>query len=692
MFDKKYKNIMDGIKPSEESLDKARASMQMQKTKSRINIKHTLRIAVACMLALALIGGMTFAAFKISDIWNNESNQHSSGSQSKPNYNFNIGALMQANGYSEIMKVLSESKKNNIYNDFTDGVVDEVLPDIEVDFEEAPGLNDSISGDIAATDKNDFSDTNNQVSGVQEADIIKTDGEYIYYCDVIEKKLYIAKAYNGAMTKISETSLSGENIAEMILIDKTLVVISTGYDYDKQGSTFTCTAYYDLSDKSNPKKIRTMTQDGYYRDSRAIGENVYIISNYFVSKVDDLEICIPKLNGEKIAPNDILIPETVTSPQYAIITKYDVSENEDDFSSVLSVIDSASVIYCGKTDIYLLRAISDSLDNSDLVFEDKTAEKTLTTNTNIHKISLDGKELSYFGTGIVPGIVNDQFSIDEKDGCLRVATNINYSTVLLEDTFITGIDGEEYNKVFCLDEGMQIIGESDKLGIDESIKSVRYIGDIAYVVTFRQTDPLYAVDLSDPTNPKTLSALKIDGFSTYMHPYGDGKLLGIGYDADANTGGTRGLKLTMFDISDNSAVSEISTYVMPWGNNSYINSSATYNHKATLIDAKKGIIALPINSEYFLRDGDGEFEYPHFKREFVFFEFDGNTLSEKGRVVIDEFSDHFDDAEDLEKEYAKFFNDESRSIYIGDYGYIVSSNGIISISLETIGVVSELKF
>ncbi len=670
MFDKKYKKVMDSVTPSTDAINKTLVSMNEEKNAQRFNPRRTIQVAIACCLSLALICTGTFTVLKLSKINN---------SKIDPKPDINTNGLMHANAYDDIMKLFADMQKNNYYDSIagvTDGIV---VEDFEVEedvlYDEGPNMERPGSSSI---NKGDYSDTNNQVVGVQEADIIKTDGEYIYFCDENAKKLFIVRTNNGELQKVSEIVLSGKHVHEIILINNKLAVISSN---QRKTSTTTCT-YYDITDRATPRMLTEMTQDGDYHDSRAIGNNVYIITNYYVSDVKDIEICIPECNGKMLEPQEILIPEKVTFPQYTIITVYDASLCIEKFDSTLSIIDAAHTIYCGKENVYLFREVANEYrENTSYV-----AQKT-----NVYRITLSKNVLEHTATGCVDGTVNNQFSIDEADGYLRIATHLQYNQTIINGD-IASFSNEQYNKVFCLDKNLQIIGESDKLGVDESIKSVRYIGDVAYVVTFRQTDPLYAIDLSDPTNPKTLSELKIDGFSTYMHPYGDGKLLGIGFDADPETGITRGLKLTMFDISDNTDINEISTYVVLW-DNGYSYSDALYNHKATLIDANKGVIALPINTEVFTVDeytGESENVY---KREFVFFEFSNNVLSEKGSIVYDEFSFSGKyNTPDAEKDIERFYNDESRSIYIDNFGYIVSSEGIISISLETLGIVNELEF
>ncbi|MEZ5194746.1 MAG: beta-propeller domain-containing protein [Nocardioides sp.] len=160
--------------------------------------------------------------------------------------------------------------------------------------------------------------------------------------------------------------------------------------------------------------------------------------------------------------------------------------------------------------------------------------------TRLYAFSLAGTQTTYVGSGEVRGNIADRWAMDAVDGTLRVAVG---------PTSATG----SFNSVVTLAErGSELVevGRVDRLGPDEQIKSVRWFDDLALVVTFRQTDPLYAVDLGDPARPRLLGALKVPGFSEYLHPIGDGRILGLGQDADPATGITRGAQVALFDVSD----------------------------------------------------------------------------------------------------------------------------------------------
>ena len=690
MFEKKYKSAMNKTLPSEEALNKTLSAMK-EEADPRRRRKLFIKRSVICVAALSLVFASVFTAFKVNDFF-----RYSGEKEGVAGYGKLVG-LKAASSKSEITGVISDyyRAQNSIADRFLGGFangnievdyIEEVAPDAVVDEEQAEETvktDDEITyeGSFYNKDVPEHSDTNNQVIGVQEADIVKNDGRYIYFCSPENKMLYITEAKDGKMSILSKTKLKGNIIKEMLLLGNKLAVISE-YTNGTNGGNDTICIFYDITDRSKPELVNEGRQSGDYISSRAIDGHVYIISAFRQYRKND-EI-LPEYDGSEIEAQCTYIPDEISNTNFTIVTSFDTNADGCDNTDVISILSMSSIIYSAKENLYLTaaRSIYDS-ENTELN-ENQTVP---TSKTDIYRIELKEGKMKPTAFGNIPGTLKDQFSIDESDGILRIASNINYATVVKRDNLLENVlEGayrfsfsETCNKVFCLNEDLDVIGESEALGITEQIKSVRYIGDIAYVVTFRQTDPLYAIDLSDPENPKTLSELKIDGFSTYMHPFGNGLLLGIGYDADSKYGGTTGLKLTMFDISDPTATFDISSCILSW-ENGYSDSSALYNHKATLIDAKKNIIAIPISEEYcntITEDGYSTVRYG-VSTYFVFFEFDGKTLTEQKRITVCENADNFFSS--------------LRGLYIGDYGYLTHNDGIISIRLDTFETVDEIKY
>ena len=381
---------------------------------------------------------------------------------------------------------------------------------------------------------------------------------------------------------------------------------------------------------------------------------------------------IPTINGAEIQAEDIWLPDEVYSSRFTILTAYDTAEGGSDFDDALSVLGASNNIFSAKDNIYLTTTKTSSES------DEMTNGGYSSVNTSIFRIPLTEDSIDVNGSACIPGNVLNQFSMNENDGCLSVATNIQITNKSADGKNVS-YSGQQVNRVYCLDKDMNISGVSDDIGINESIKSVRYIGSIAYVVTFRQTDPLYAIDISDRSNPTVLSELKIDGFSTYMQQFDENLLLGIGYDADSQTGVTTGLKLTMFDISDNKSIADIDSYIIQWNGATTSYTEAIYNHKAVLLSSRKNIIGIPMTisgSSIELENGAASLDYKTITC-YKFFEFADNKIIEKKTVQLG-----------TDKE----FSDEVRGLYIGENAYVVSEHGIICLSLDNLTLLSRLDF
>lgn len=655
MFKDNYKRTMEEIKPSDEAVANLLDAMQNEENTKRKFPKNTLKIAIVSCLSIAIIATSLFGIFKHSGIFDNNDTE--------------FNGIRRAMSYDEIDDAVNDYYGRGSKNDLTYGLLgDSYGVMVEGAVTEDYMIGSTMKPDSVPSRK-EHSDTNNQVAGVQEADFVKTDGNYIYYLSIGNQKLYIAEVSNGEMNQVASVLILSDNIREMLLINDTICIIANNRNLKK-----TTMWYYDISDRSNPILNHTFTQDGVYLSSRAIDTDVFVITSFQefkVSAFNKKSAVIPEVNGEKIDANDIWIPEKMTSTQFTIVTAYDTKADKDEFTSAVSIIGASETMYSGKKNLYLTTTQSgynDSVENGSTVPTIKTC---------IFRISLNSNSLTVTGTGAVPGTVLNQFSMDEYKGKLRVATNIQFAYVSNDGKNFSSW-GERINRVYCLGNDMEIIGESGDMGKNESIKSVRFMDDIAYVVTFRQTDPLYAVDMSDPTNPTILSELKIDGFSTYMHQFNENLLLGIGYEADARTGAQTGLKLTMFDVTDKTDIKDISSYIMSWSNGVYTSSSAIYNHKAVLVSGSKNIIGIPLSIDSTtvnIENGDAH-TILDCKIFYVFFEFDGNEIKERKRIPIP----------------ISYDNNDMRGLYIGNYSYIVSNSGIMCLSLNDLTVVSELKF
>jgi len=609
MFEDRYKEEIDIIKPSEQALAKTLNSMNnANKAKNAKARRFTPKIAVACVLSFAIIFSVCLTVLNF-----NNSDSRLVGIYQAQNEDDVIDALNKGIHYTYSDENAIKLESNAI--DITDAKLESLGP-----------------SNIDSSKNNDFSDTNNQVASVQEADIVKTDGEYIYYFNNTAKRLIIIHTNEGKTSLASSLYLPQCNASEMLIVDETICIITR----KKQSVE---SIYINISDKTWPKIERTLSQDGAYITSRCVNGSILVISNYANS-----EEKLPQINEKKISYDCCWIAESPCYNSMTIATLYNVKEAKSDFDSVISVLGASNIIYVSETSIYLTGNRSN----------ERTSLGYL-TQTNIFRISIDNANLEMKASCTLNGVLNNQFSLDEKDGVLRVAAYFcEYS--------IKGKRILEANRVYCFDSDLELLGSSEKIGINESIKSVRFIGDTAYVVTFKQTDPLYAIDLSDPEDPIVLSELKITGFSTHLQPYGENLLLGIGYEAN-ESGATNGIKLSLFDVSNKNNIDVVASKVYNWSKG-YYSSAAIYNHKALLASPAKNIIGIPLYSSV------------NNKMDYIFFEYDGNSFVTKATVVV---------GIDANPETV-------RGLYIGDYAYVVSDYGVTSISLIDCLTVSELLF
>lgn len=552
----------------------------------------------------------------------------------------------------------------------------------------------------------DYSETYNQEAGVLEADIAKTDGKNIYYLvnDYSSKSsspvLNIASVKKGKFTDSKQISVAPETyledgwesyteISDMYLYDDMIAVIGTfnsyiheeNVNYGSDDDIYFTPYHYEDDNKcfvsfytKDAELIGTYWQDGNYSDVRISPDGyMYLTSTYYscsfseIEDVDDIERYIPECGVdddiECMPACDILLPkkklDNSMNLSYTIIGSIDLT-----VSGQFTPVDSKALAdYTGN--------LYSSADNIYVTFgyED----------TNITRISVSGGNIVPVASGKVEGSVKDQFSMSEYDGYFRIATTV--SKWVNHGNFITdalGVSKESEfirdNRVYVLDMDLNTVGLVDGFGENETIKSVNFSGNMGYVVTYRQTDPLFAIDLSNPAEPFITDEYKILGYSTYMQSWTDGLLLGFGVDADEN-GIENGIKLVMFDNSDPYNLKEVGLYsINNQGDDEvYIHSPAIWERKQLLIAPEKNLIGVPVTVY--------ENIYDHDRIEYVFFSYENGEFIRKGSV-----------SKDLIYDFNTNTSLFDRAVYIGDYVYILSADKFVSVDMETITVTDELTF
>ncbi|MBQ9931113.1 MAG: beta-propeller domain-containing protein [Firmicutes bacterium] len=605
-------------------------------------------------------------------------------------------ATREGVSYEDVAKAFSAFAFSGGYRDdgfhflgFGGAVMEDAAASAPMPAPEAPAgdfvVNDTAM-DVPEAEKSDYSGTNVQVEGIDEGDIVKTDGEYIYVLSGDTVKIVDAAGRN--TKKISSFQVGKGNRDEKgyqyyeypselyVDGDRLMVVLSVSEYADRshlkmavkpvEYSERTEIVVYDISDRAMPRKLTTAGQDGYYLTSRLTGGTLYLLTSYSVRSFDkeDPETYIPYLyrggEDELVASSDICMVETPRFAGYTVISAIDV--NSGNILSNRSVAGGGNTVYMNYENLYLTRTVYDT-QISDPIEEGPYIVETYkeTSCTEILRFELNDGALYLAAEGKVPGTLLNQFSMDEYDDHFRVVTTVNdYSYTSYTDEAHGWVNYEwsddvTTNALFVLDMDLNKTGSVEGLGADERVYSVRFTGDIGYFVTFRETDPLFAVDLSDPNAPQVLSALKIPGFSQYLHPFADGRLLGLGMDADEETGWTKTMKLSMFDTSDPADVREKSTLLL----DSYW-SVALNNHKAILVSAEKDLIAFPTEEEYVI------FGYSE----------------EQGFYQRGTFSIQCDDW--------WYLMSNARGMYIDDYVYICNPNLVAVFDLTDLSPVMQL--
>lgn len=439
---------------------------------------------------------------------------------------------------------------------------------------------------------NDFSTTNVQVEGVDEADIVKTNGNYIFY-------------YRDTKNAVSVIDVKDEKTIETIEYEDTqpidmylnndkLIVIANyrekeksklrgNYNYKNKIQVIE----YDISNINNIKVAREVEVEGNLITSRMINNYVYIISNKYIynEMLEDEDLLKPSYKDTAIGKDvkcieykDIQYFPNTEANSYMMVSSFNI--NDDKPVNIQTYLGNGNKVYASLENLYVTcKAYTADNETNSIAIRYSSYKNS----TKVYKFNLKKGEIDYVASATVPGSVNNQFSMDEYNGYFRIAT-----THSSKET-----EYKNVNNLYVLDENMNLVGQLEDLAPDEKIYSVRYMGNLAYVVTFKQVDPLFVIDLSNPKKPTVLGQLKIPGYSDYLHPYDETHIIGFGKDTEdnGNVVKEKGFKMALFDVSDVSNPKEL--YSVKIGDIG-THSELLYNHKALLFSKEKNIIAFPI--------------------------------------------------------------------------------------------------
>lgn len=485
----------------------------------------------------------------------------------------------------------------------------------------APTETKSIAGAVMedARSHGSYSTTNVQVQGVDEADIVKTDGEYIY--QVNHRRIIIARAN---LKKLREAEITGQYLSSRKIESALYLVANKDINY-----------YWIMEQDTAPSLPA-------YRDTAGEGKHKF----------------------KSITYPDIRYFPDAAEPNYLLVAGLDLDRPEREMK-VNTYLGAGQNIYASQQNLYV------------------AVNKYPGSGTEIYKFALDEGHTDYKGKGEVPGTILNQFSMDEDNGSFRIATTKREPGIWSE--------GTSKNNVYILDDTLKVTGRLENIAPGEKIYSVRFMGDRAYMVTFKKVDPLFVIDLKNPKDPKILGALKIPGYSDYLHPYDENHIIGFGKDAEeaapdgrpVRGGGMafyQGMKIALFDVSDvTRPVEKFKTSIGDRGTDSEL----LRNHKALLFDRDRNLLAFPVTVME-VKDEQaadvtryGEFA---FQGAYVYNLDLVSGFKLKGKITHREFDDN------MEKGYTMYNEDKNveRILYISDNLYTLSKSMIKTHDMNTL--------
>lgn len=497
----------------------------------------------------------------------------------------------------------------------------------------------------------DYSTTNVQVQGVDEADIVKTDGKYIY--TISQNKLFIVNASNGLAKEGTIEFSKSDSPKEMFLFQGKLLVI--GY---RSGKTFV--QIYDISNPQNPSLVREVEFDSSYVTSRLIGSYAYVVMNQSFWNIGEDDPILPMYLEKNSSTQErralvecsqIEKIDPIISSQYFMIVSFPLENPLGEMDREV-LLGAGSNVYASAWNLYVAKEDS--------------------SKTAVEKFSLDNGEIRHVGKGEVEGRILNQFSMDEYDEYFRIATTLGYVSR-------SGESASE-NRVYVLDPALKIVGKITDIAPGEQIYSARFMGPKGYLVTFKKVDPFFTLDLSLSTDPKVVGKLKIPGFSDYLHPYDENHIIGIGKDTveaeEGNFAWYQGLKMAIFDVSDFANPKELHRVII---GDRGTNSEVLNDHKAFLFSETKKLLVIPIQ----LAEIDEELKASE--------EYKSNTYGERvfnGAFVFESFKEKgFQEEARISHGTASI----RRSLYIGGTLYTISSKKIQAHSLMDFSLQGEIS-
>lgn len=622
--------------------------------------KLIIGVSIAAGIAVLLVNAILLTS--IFGVFNNGS--------------FSFGNLFNrgSNGIALTANIKSfanyEEIKNMLHNVFVyDNYFEYDESDGPVFGNDLGSINEAVPYLDSAGGAGGLNSTYTQVLGVDEADTIKTDGEYIYYMDT-DRTISIIKTDNGKtefITKL-EKPLTKE-IAESyfsdfyIYNDKLIALISSRNPSTSNSGYNTGVYLYDISDKRNITLSDRFIQCGAYCSSRMIDNKLYVVSSAYANDEDfipyvfDNKSTDDEANKKQLEPENIYSVENPSRKSFAVASFIDVDESAHAVTTK-AFLGSANEIYCNTENLYITARNNVWLEqlNSSSNSDNNTAqESTPREYTQIVKVKLNEK-LDFAASCKVNGYIINQYSLDEYNGNVRVATTSSYGVM-------------KTNNLYVLDSNLRGLGKVTGFAKNEDIQAVRYVEDTAFVITYLEIDPLFIIDLSDPRKPEITGSVNISGYSTLIVPVDKNTILGIGYGSTDSgvslTSTNEGVKIVTFDISDKSNPKVLDTKVYD-----YCNSDVQNNPKALLVNFERGDFTIPLNYEKYNYIDYNYYPKSSYEEESTTERHSGvlNFRVDNGKInVIDNY---------ISGEFGYYAGNTpvDRCVYIGDYIYMLGVN------------------
>ncbi|MFH0770145.1 MAG: beta-propeller domain-containing protein [Candidatus Peregrinibacteria bacterium] len=554
-----------------------------------------------------------------------------------------------------------------------------------------------------SADASDFSQTNVQVEGVDEGDIVKTDGTYLYSISGNTVRIVDAVPAN-ELREIGTIIFSSSDAftpTDLYITDGTLVVLGT-----KQTTVLPMTdrrimpqiwpypssmqrteaRIYSVSNPAHPSLSRRVTIDGSLASSRRISNRLYLVLSSPMLLRDPIPLAgsedstvLPRYTDTQIASSDravarcmdVTILPHIPSPEFITVATIPLTASSEDVHREV-IVGSAENVYASLDNLYVAQT---------QWLYDWTRSGGSRERTNIFRFAFTDDGVDFESKGSVEGHVLNQFSMDEYDDSFRIATTSGNSW---------DQSNPSMNNLFVLSLSLEPLGSVEDIAPGEQITSVRFLSERAYMVTFQKIDPFFVLDLSDPANPEILGKLKIPGFSDYLHPYDATHILGFGKEAvEAKEGSFawyQGMKVALFDVSDVSNPRELFRTVI---GDRGTGSPLLQNHKALLFDKDRDLLSFPVTvyqiPESQKASGEASaYGSPVFQGAYVY-----RLTLEKGFELLGTLSHYAADTFLKAGDY--WYNggkDIERIVRIGDSLYTVSQSEVESFafpSLETVG-------